>query len=1813
MTLTMASDLDESLVGGAVGGGMTGEGGEQRVRLTVETSSIVSDDAFPDFSDPNLFSASSPATSAATLSPADCSSASTSEVEGSRSSLIFSPGGLGLGGGLGGGGGASSANSSGTGSRFLLPLPTPSSNASQTSFALSEVSVSGEDGSMDVLAPEILSADISISADGRFVETTSGPAARELKRRYDQYLGVNKDMRSPYVITAIINQHGKQVYRVGLRTEARAQEPSPTPELEMPLNTARTSPPASQAHRKRVSRMSITSVFKHVQSYQQQHQQQQQQRAPEELRTSTASMSPVPSTQQPRKLRKPRSIPDLASATGSYFGDAVSPQPPPATGRAHSHSVTGADMPRPTVQTTTDGVGVVNGSGSSSISNNVVEAPARPTGDAFSNVMGWLAPPVSPMTSSGMTPSSHSLLTPSDTPSQSPLEMEWMDPSHPFGQNVSFDSPFRSSAVYLPSVIREMQSFESAKTARADPRSRGLESEMTEVLEEVETPQQEQQQEQQRPDSLDSLASLKAERTENGTKAMPETNGSLISETKSEPRAIPSEASSLYTRFSTTVFDVIQNYRGLPMLDALSERSRQPTIKMSLSTLDGAVPRDDPRFVIWGDVSLVSDSASVVERASIQGSASARSRPQSHVFSVHSRKRSLKGKSHGHSLSEVPDPSPERGSDCGGGSSSVDDAESTHRVLMAATIERWIAQLTSQFDYDELLIFFLTYRTYIDALDLCHLLICRFHWALEEPMSPQEVMVKQIVRVRTFVAIRYWLLTFFRIDFLPNRELCLLFADWLNTLWRDSILDKYNDARNIVKKLKKVAKDCKEAHSRVSKSNKKAEKKGKVMQSIDKIFGDLSSGVNFAATLRKVSAAQHEEEDSDVDLDFNPDESSPFSDTIGIQGFASFANQLGPGDANDARRTSISGPGASSAVATPSRSIGTTSRILLQQPLHLTILQHARALPPGASLPLVGAPSTLPVHHSSLSRAVVRTIGRLGRWKRVLSSRVPTSPVSPAGDTTAAFDLELNEAGDLFTVCGGVEQYLKMIDPAPVSPVSPASPEPPNKPEPPQVTISVPNGTDEEKEEGEGREDIPPRPASPTPSPSPQDTEPASRTPIASNAELRSESPVSNENTGASQGPARGLVHKTLSRIRSSEPAESVRSGSSGSIRSFETTSFLGNPIPKQQRLFPDVVSIDDLDYLSDNSSDESGPAMPPGLRPGKRLPNRRDFEFVHRSVDSVSSMGIISRASVAMSEQADSARSSASQPRGLGNALQQWQMDALIEDLGHDDEEEGGAEAALRRLEGQINPTKQRQKEAKVDGWVRHIQERMAAGDFGHEEPPDEDGDEDEDVVGSDEENYGAETGRMRRDSTAIAEEMEEDMTISVPRSSSESAERPTGLTIETNGHGPVEPFTPTPRQTTHPVAIHSIHATSDAKPRINEAVPEEILLSRLPSRTSANDENNTKTSPPQRTGHPTFILSKTSSAPAHRSFILHFSAEMLAQHFAVIDREIFLGIKFEELVSDEWYTSAEDFNVRDWMQFLRDRRRKAELRGKGKISVLSAARARFNLVANFVVSEIALTNPHDRVYVVSKFIRIAWKAYTINNFATLVAIISGLSNDWVRKAMKRSWNRVGKWETRVFEDLKAFCTAEDDFRYIRRAIAALVDAKPLTAQEDSTVASSSASDVLPTNGMAMAGGGKNGKAAADGKAPAPTSCVPFIGVYLSQLRRYSRLPDLIDPSAPTEAVLTDPETGNFKSPAHPEVFADLRPLPPSMQIEPLINVQKQRQIAGVIKSLVAGQHLANKVDVSDVDKRLLSRCLKLSAIDVDQLQRILGVYSDY
>jgi hypothetical protein len=235
-----------------------------------------------------------------------------------------------------------------------------------------------------------------------------------------------------------------------------------------------------------------------------------------------------------------------------------------------------------------------------------------------------------------------------------------------------------------------------------------------------------------------------------------------------EPPFAPLAETVMISHFPTDVFDVLQTYRGLPLLEKLSVESEDTTvIKMSLSADETAAPRNDPRFVIWGELE--------VERDHDDQSVSQDSLADLSVRSS-LRRRSTKTKT------QEPAVTPR-----------LSSGEGTQKVIIAATIERWIAQLTSDLNYEELLDFFLTYRSYVNAYDLCQLLICRFHWALQQHTSSEDEKVRRVVRVRTFVAIRYWLLTFFTVDFLPNRELRLLLANWLNTLIRDPVLKKLND------------------------------------------------------------------------------------------------------------------------------------------------------------------------------------------------------------------------------------------------------------------------------------------------------------------------------------------------------------------------------------------------------------------------------------------------------------------------------------------------------------------------------------------------------------------------------------------------------------------------------------------------------------------------------------------------------------------------------------------------------------------------------------------------------------------------------------------------------------------------------------------------------------------------------------------------------------------------------------------------------------------------------------------------------------
>jgi GDP/GTP exchange factor required for growth at low temperature len=1670
-----------------------------------------------------------------------------------------------------------------TSTHLLLPLPTTSpSVAGRTSYVFSDFVTDGDHSASESLPPEVASADISISVDQTFIETPSGPAARELKRILDVKFGVGPAVRSPYAITAFVNQHGRQTYRIGRREQEAPGAKSASIEAQVSSNTTPSpsatsretpvtespSPSTSSKHGKRASRISVHTFL------------------PQGKWSGTSTSRPSTATAPPRKLRKTRSNSDMfgeGSALSSSFNSNT-------LGRQHSHSVTETDRYAPHL--------------SGDFEPNEPVQPKvrpRPAHDLFYENMDWLPRPAHRS-------SQKACIT------------------KPFGLGITYHSPSQKTELpdslgklasdnashFLPMPtdrnLREMQSFESVLTAKQDDPQPDTEKKgfktRRRLRDSVPAAFKLHRQNSvihlgQKTLKLSTDRGLPQILSDNfpsspespprspSTPLAPE--GPQTFQKPPSPHISLSPATMMQTRYTTEIFDLLQTSRGVPMFDNLID-DPNTVIRLSSTEEDFARPRDDPRFVIWGEL----EPQKVAQTGTNQAT---HSTTGSSTASSVSRKRSMGSTAALSSKSSVH---------LSSSSSSLSNVSSTvsQRVMIAATIERWIAQLTSELDYDELLNFFLTYRTYLSAVDLCHLLIARFHWSLEtspiEHISSDSTskfyrerlkkddLCRRIVRLRTFVAIRYWALTFFTIDFLPNRELRLLIAGWLNTLMKDPVLKKFEDGVTTVQKLRNIFKECQKTHVKTG-SNGKApvstsssaavnhpssspspstQSKSSTESSLSipseggQSTGETSSlssthvlGDKFAAVVRR-QQEQKDAEDTDLDLDFFPEEGGTSNASAGFYG-GGFQNDPANAHLSAATMGAFRGIGS-----------GSTRQSLASDELMPT--------------PFIPSPVAMPIHHSTLSRVFVNTIGRLGRWKRVLNSRASaTSPLNGASwenreipgsdgrNAVSAFDLELTASRDLLAVNGGVERYLQLIE---------GGLSPPKKRSVPEVQGSEDRSTNTLKSNNVSQDVVEMTRDQTITAPVP---EAPSESAIDAVSQVVDQPQVGIEMPSQQITPVESSFQPPFTRPESlaEDPTEEETHTRPVSVASYHSSDSEDFGVPVRSRFQPntpfnfDVVSIDELDF-SDNSSDEA-PVNPPGLnRLPRKLPLRRDFEFVQR--ESVSSMGIISRESIA--SDTSSARSSISFSQvdiGVGG-IQPWQMNALLDSLSND-EEDGDVRTALQRLEGEINPKRQLEKEDKVNGWVRSIQKRMATGDIGDNTP--------RFLYGSDEDDETDETGSHVTD--GLAEDSSED-----------------GSQLLVRPHDDLTDLASTP------VAAASFHTPSNAtamspsrgaeigkQPPLEDVVPLEILQSRVTAEESPQlmrSQPTIRSSPPSNT----YGFVEAPHVPSHHSIVRLYHADVLAEHFAMIDRELFMGVRFEELVLGDWM-NCQEVDVIDWAQFLKDRARwKAEARYPEKTSALAAVRARFNLLANFTISEVVLTRPQDRALVVSKFIRIALKSYTRNNFNALVAIMCGLKSDPVQKVMRRSWGRLTTSDLRMFSDFKEYTSSYNNFGLLKQAIDNIASVK----------------SVDPSSRASVAGGSDIPKVT---KSPVETSphkvaaCVPFIGVYLSQLCELSKLPDLIDPTAPEQIVGVDPETSNFDSPAHPEIFSNLAPLPPPIQLEPLINVHKQRMIAGVIKSLVTGQHLASKLQFP-VDKKLFQKCLKLRALDQAGLDKALAKYPD-
>lgn len=203
------------------------------------------------------------------------------------------------------------------------------------------------------------------------------------------------------------------------------------------------------------------------------------------------------------------------------------------------------------------------------------------------------------------------------------------------------------------------------------------------------------------------------------------------------------------------------------------------------------------------------------------------------------------------------------------------------------------------------------------------------------------------------------------------------------------------------------------------------------------------------------------------------------------------------------------------------------------------------------------------------------------------------------------------------------------------------------------------------------------------------------------------------------------------------------------------------------------------------------------------------------------------------------------------------------------------------------------------------------------------------------------------------------------------------------------------------------------------------------------------------------------------------------------------------------------------------------------------------------------------DRIRVIEKFIRIAQKCLQFSNFATLTQILLGLQSSPVER-LRRTWTRIRKEDLRILKELNEYISPFGNWKVIREAMRKSI--------EDATILKAlikqrkrRGSDVRKIN----------------------TGCIPFLGLYLSDLVFNAAVPSFIDPPSQPPT----PSSPSFNVPSSPLYHQ-----------QPLINFHKHRTTATIIKRILTFQNLSREYSFY-VDKEIYDKCFGLKGFEATKL----------
>lgn len=140
-------------------------------------------------------------------------------------------------------------------------------------------------------------------------------------------------------------------------------------------------------------------------------------------------------------------------------------------------------------------------------------------------------------------------------------------------------------------------------------------------------------------------------------------------------------------------------------------------------------------------------------------------------------------------------------------------------------------------------------------------------------------------------------------------------------------------------------------------------------------------------------------------------------------------------------------------------------------------------------------------------------------------------------------------------------------------------------------------------------------------------------------------------------------------------------------------------------------------------------------------------------------------------------------------------------------------------------------------------------------------------------------------------------------------------------------------------------------------------------------------------------------------------------------------------------------------------------------------------------------------RVKVIEKLIRIALKCYHHRNYSTLMQILLGLQSPAVTR-LERTWQKIDHCQLELFNQLKEMAKPFRNWKNVRDCMTKATEG----------VAESFAVESVLTNSLEELHHADGG-------------CIPFLGLYLSDLVFIAELPTFIESSTPDSSDVDDDE----------------------------------------------------------------------------------------